>query len=465
MASVADYTHFLSVPSINHLGGSYDDTTAAGQAKEAQFNATKKVSAELGAPLNFQKTTVQSHAATQGRLLTVFEATMQEAGHGSLLNAQNLGEAGAHLQGGVSSENLRAMLSDTGKDTRWAFAQNADGSINPIKSTEKFHILSDGRQVLTLARTDIANKVVNEVDSHVGLNLIEKVIKNTKENIAHAIEAAGWAASNSPLASNARHYVAEAIEAGKLVSKYIPKQVGVPLAIVTGLVAATTEASASTGEDNLTKTGKFLNTATAGYGGVAARELANGNVDASLRDVATIYVNGSESILRSPEVLAIINELPKDKATLTQMQTDMKLPPIDRHLAEYQLRFIEASAKGDLLEGLSASSTLTDLAEKKVILKAEWKSDTDTFRTAAMNPNTDWNQFKKEHTNLAIQTDLHLAAKNSGHSQAFITQMDALIASNTAKGTPMQPIAQQLSQLTQPQHAANEPNVEQVASR
>lgn len=465
MASVADYTLFLSVPSINHLGGSYGDTNAAGQAKEAQFNATKKVSAELGTPLNLQKATVQSHAATRDRLLTVFEATMQEAGHGSLLNATNLGEAGAHLQGGVSSEKLRDVLNNTGKDTRWAFAQNSDGSISPIESTKKFHILSDGRQALTLSRTDIANKIANEVDSHVGTNLIEKVINNTRENIQAAIETAGWAAADGHLARNAKHYVAEAIEAGKLVSKYIPKQVGVPVAIAAGLVTATTEASANTGEDNLTKTGKFLNTATAGYGGVAARELANGNVDAGLRDIANIYVNGSDLILRSPEAQAVINALPKDSATLAKMQTDMKQPPIDRHIAEYQLQLIEASAKGDLLKGLSASSALTDLAERKVLLQAQWKADADTFKAAAQNHDTNWAQFKKGNPDLVIQADMHLAAKNSGHAQAFVDQMDKIIADNTAKGTPMQPIAQQLSQLTQQQHSANEPDIEQVATR
>jgi hypothetical protein len=463
MASVADYTLFLSVPSINHLGGSYGDTTAAGQAKEAQFNATKKVSAELGTPLNLQKATVQSHAATRDRLLTVFEATMQEAGHGSLLNATNLGEAGAHLQGGVSSEKLRDVLNNTGKDTRWAFAQNSDGSISPIESTKKFHILSDGRQALTLSRTDIANKIANEVDSHVGTNLIEKVINNTRENIQAAIETAGWAAADGHFARNAKHYVAEAIEAGKLVSKYIPKQAWAFVAVAADLVNATAEASTSQG-DALTRTGKFLNTATAGYGGVAARELANGNVDASLRDVAKIYVNGSESILRSPEAQAVIDALPKDGAMLTQMQTDMKLPPIDRHLAEYKLRFIEASAKGDLLKGLSASSALTDLAERKVLLQAQWKADADTFKAAAQNHDTNWAQFKKDNPDLVIQADMHLAAKNSGHAQAFVDQMDRIIADNTAKGTPMQPIAQQLSQLTQ-QHSANEPDIEQVATR
>jgi len=250
----------------------------------------------------------------------------------------------------------------------------------------------------------------------------------------------------------------------KATGKLIPKQAEIPAMLIVGAVAGIEDASASTG-DGLTKTSVFLNRATADIGGTGARELAKGNVDAGLRDIANIYVNGSDLILRSPAAQAVIDALPKDSAALTQMQTDMKRPPIDRHLAEYQLRLIEASAKGNLLEGLSASCTLTELAEKRVQLEAQWKLDANTFRTAAINPNTDWNQFKQENTGLAIQADLHLAAKNSGHGQAFITQMDILIAGNTASGTPMQPIAQQLSQLTRTQHSANEPNVEQIASR
>lgn len=466
---VTKATSLLSLANPNHFGSFQDTESADGQAKAKLFHNVSAAHTEVGTPFSIQKANVESLAVARNRLLSVMETTLQEAGHPpSLLHAQNLGQAGAHLQGEVSSENLRAMLDNKSKDTRWAFTQNSDGSINPIESKTKFHALSDGRQVLTLTRQEIANKIANEVDSKVGMDLITKVIDNTKANIKNAIETAGWAAKNSFLADNAKHYVNEAIEAGKLVTKatekLIPKQLGIIVPLITGAVAGIEDASASTG-DGLTKTSVFLNRATADIGGTGARELANGNVDKGLRDIASIYVNGSESILRSPEALAVINALPKDSATLTQMQSDIKLPPIDRHLAEYQLQVIESSAKGDLLKGLSASSTLTDLAEKKVLLKVQWVADADTFKAATGNPNTDWAQFKKDHQDLAIQADLHVAAKNSGHAQAFVTQMDQLIASNTASGTPMQPIAQQLSQVTQVQHAANEANVENVASR
>ena len=195
---VTKATSLLSLASPNHFGSLQNTESADGQAKARLFDNVSAAHTEMGTPFNIQKSTVGSVAVARDRLLTVMETTLQEAGHPpTLLNAQNLGEAGAHLQGGVSSENLRVMLNDTGKDTRWAFEQKPDGSINPIESTKKFHTLSDGRQVLTLTRPEIANKIANEVHTNVGMYLITKVIVNTKANIQHAVEATEWAAQNS----------------------------------------------------------------------------------------------------------------------------------------------------------------------------------------------------------------------------------------------------------------------------
>lgn len=264
--------------------------------------------------------------------------------------------------------------------------------------------------------------------------------------------------------SHSKEVIDAALDSFDKFGKFTPKQVEIPLATAAALFAATSVASASTG-DTLTRTGQFLNTATEDIGGNAARKMVAGDYEAAQRDIAEKLIPGADLMLRSREVQAVIDALPKDSATLAQMQSDMKRAPIDRHLAEYQLQIIESSTKGNLLNGISASSTLTDLAERKVLLQAQWKADADTFKAAAQNHDTNWTQFKKDNPGLAIQADIHVAAKNSGHAQAFIDQMDKILADNTAKGTPMQPIAQQLSQLSQQQHLANEPVIEHAASR
>lgn len=266
------------------------------------------------------------------------------------------------------------------------------------------------------------------------------------------------------LKSHSKQVMDTALDSFDKFGKFIPKQVEIPLATAVVLVVATSEASANTG-DTLTKTGQFLNTATEDIGGKAAREMVAGNYDAAQRDIAEKLIPGADQILRSKEQQAVIDALPKDTATLTSMQSNMKLAPIDRHLAEYQLHYLEAKEHGNLIDGMSAASTLTNLAEMKIKLETQWKAEANTFIAATQYPETDWSQFKKEHPNLAIQADLHTTAQNSGHPQAFVARMDEIIAKNTAQGMPMQPIAQQLSQFSQQQHPANEPVIEQAASR
>jgi hypothetical protein len=264
--------------------------------------------------------------------------------------------------------------------------------------------------------------------------------------------------------SHSSEVIHAALDSFDALGKYIPKQIEIPVVAAVSLIAATSEASASTG-DTLTRTEKFLNTATEDIGGKATREIANGNYDAAQRNIIDLLVPGADLVLRSKEAQAAIDRLPINKASLMQMQSDPRLPLIDRHLAEFQLRVNDAREKGELFNGLSASSTLTDLAEKKVILEAQWQADARIFKSATENPSTDWVQFKKDHIDLATQADLHVAAQNSGHAQAFTAHMDKLIAANTARGTPMQPIAQQLSQLASAPHNPHELQIEQIASR
>ena len=205
-------------------------------------------------------------------------------------------------------------------------------------------------------------------------------------------------------------------------------------------------------------------------GGGAARAAVAGDYEKALHKAAELipvpYADEAlAETLRSKEQQAVIDALPKDTATLTSMQSNMKLAPINRHLAEYQLHYLEAKEHGNLIDGMSAASTLSNLAEIKIKLEGQWKAEANTFITATQNPETNWPQFKKDHPNLAVQADLHTAAQNSGHPQAFVARMDEIIAKNTAQGMPMQPIAQQLSQFSQRQHPANEPVIEQAASR
>lgn len=463
--SVNNYTSFLSIANVNHLGGSYSDAE-----KVDKFNTAKAVSDKLGLPLNIQKEKTQTFQDKQTRLLHVFEATMLEAGHTSLLNAEALGETGAHLRGELSTANLHNIFKDTNKDTRWAFSQNPDGSITPVESTKPMHTFADGRTVPTLNRTELANMVVNHVDRHVTINVVDAVLANTV-NSTNLAGRTGYAKYDfyDYLKENAENYVKLAKEKGVLIAKKIP-ELGAPILAITSLYAASMAASANTTDDTLTKTSKILNAATEDIGGGAARAAVAGDYEKALHKAAELipvpYADEAlAETLRSKEQQAVIDALQKDTATLTSMQSNMKLAPIDRHLAEYQLHYLEAKEHGNLIDGMSAASTLTNLAEMKIKLETQWKAEANTFIAATQYPETDWSQFKKEHPNLAIQADLHTAAQNSGHPQAFVARMDEIIAKNTAQGMPMQPIAQQLSQFSQQQHPANEPVIEQAASR
>lgn len=239
----------------------------------------------------------------------------------------------------------------------------------------------------------------------------------------------------------------------KQLDKLIPKQAQALIATGVTLVTAISEASANTSDNALTKTSKVLNAATEDIGGGAARAAVAGDYDTAQREALDLVVPGADQVLRSKEAQMVIDALPKDRETLAKVQSNSQLPPIDRHLAEYKLRFLEAREGGspsDLIEGMSASSTLTQLAEKKVELQKEWAANATTYTAAVNNPGTNWRQFKKEHPELAIQADLHQAAVNTVASNPnigsqFVTLMDKNIAENTARGTPMDQVHARLN--------------------
>ncbi len=196
------------------------------------------------------------------------------------------------------------------------------------------------------------------------------------------------------------------------------------------------EAEASVPE----KIGIFANEAADAMPGVTyAKKMSEGNYKEAAVDAASYLPSGiMTAFAREPKVQAIIDALPKDREQLDNMLHEPKTPYIDRHLAEYRLQYLDAEDKGNLFDGISASNKLTELAEKKLVLQAEWKKEAETFKAAVQNPETNWNEFAKNNPNLAFQTATHIAAKNEGRPQAFIDNMDANIIKNTASGIPFE---------------------------
>lgn len=196
------------------------------------------------------------------------------------------------------------------------------------------------------------------------------------------------------------------------------------------------EAEASVPE----KIGIFANEAADAVPGVTyAKKMSEGKYEEAAVDAASYLPSGiMTAFAREPKVQAIIDALPKDREQLDNMLREPKTPYIDRHLAEYRLQYLDAEDKGNLFDGISASNKLTELAEKKLVLQAEWKKEAETFKAAVQNPETNWNEFAKNNPNLAFQTATHIAAKNEGRPQAFIDNMDANIIKNTASGIPFE---------------------------
>lgn len=196
------------------------------------------------------------------------------------------------------------------------------------------------------------------------------------------------------------------------------------------------EAEASVPE----KIGIFANEAADAVPGVTyAKKMSEGNYKEAAVDAASYLPSGiMTAFAREPKVQAIIDALPKDREQLDNMLHEPKTPYIDRHLAEYRLQYLDAEDKGNLFDGISASNKLTELAEKKLVLQAEWKKEAETFKAAVQNPETNWNEFAKNNPNLAFQTATHIAAKNEGRPQAFIDNMDANIIKSTASGIPFE---------------------------
>jgi hypothetical protein len=225
---------------------------------------------------------------------------------------------------------------------------------------------------------------------------------------------------------------------GELAQKHGPK---VLAAIGLMTAAETVFATPGSMTEKLDAAGRVLkgHLVDAIPGVTYTQKMAAGKYQEARLDAATYLPLGDAvGIARSPEAQAVIDVLPKDRAGLESMQQDKIQAPINRHLAEYQLAFIDAKEKGDLFKGLSASSHLTELAEQKIVLQAQWKKSADHFIAATKDAGTNWLQLAKN-SDIAPQAAIHLAAINSGYPAAFVEKMDATLAKNMATGTPVSP--------------------------
>ena len=206
-----------------------------------------------------------------------------------------------------------------------------------------------------------------------------------------------------------------------------------------GLLAASEAANATPGPliDKLTAAGHALKDIAidAVPGVIYWEKMQAGKYAEAALDAASYLPLGDIVVMaRSPEAQAIIDALPKSRKELQSMIGDKAQAPIDRHLAEYQLILMQAKNNGELIKGLDFSSGLTDLAEKKIIMQAQWAKNAEVFQAAISDPNTEWNQVKNRHPEIALHVATHLAAVNSGRPSTFVAQIDANLTESLAKG-------------------------------
>lgn len=209
--------------------------------------------------------------------------------------------------------------------------------------------------------------------------------------------------------------------------------------VAMGLAAAVETANATPGTlpEKLDAAGKVLkDMALDAVPGVTYLEkMKTGKYQEAGLDAASYLPLGDMTgIARTPAAQAVIDALPKSAMALQVMMNNKVEAPINRHLAEYQLLLLEAKKEGDVFKGLTFSSKLTDLAEMKVVMQAQWAKNSEAFSTVTTDPKTDWAQVKKNNPEIASYVDIHLAAVQSGRPDGFVAMMDANLISNLAKG-------------------------------
>ena len=223
--------------------------------------------------------------------------------------------------------------------------------------------------------------------------------------------------------------------------------------VAMGLLAASEAANAMPGPlvDKLAAAGHALkDIAIDAVPGVTyVKKMQAGQYEEARLDAASYLPFGDVTeMANSPEVQAVIDALPKNQLALKSMMGNQAEPPINRHLAEYQLLVMQATSEGSLSKYLDFSSRLTDMAEKKLKLQPEWAHNAEIFSAAIQAPETNWKQLASNYPDMAPQIAIHLASLRSGHSATFVSQMDAQLTDSLAKGIApiLHPVAAEASQ-------------------
>lgn len=267
---------------------------------------------------------------------------------------------------------------------------------------------------------------------------------------------AGKAANGNPVP---QAYISKvsAQAAHNIDSSVLPKHTG-KIAAALGLMAAAETAAANTNgtiTEKLTAAGNVLKNQGIDqipfvtYGKTIAEATKTGSQqkfhEAMLDAAGYLPMGDATGIARSPQVQTVIDALPKDKAALEKMQGDNTLAPINRHLAETQLAFMQAKAQGEIFRGLAISNHLTELAEQKIVLQSQWQAQAEKFVKVIAQDNVMLATFAKSHPDIAPHINIHLAAIRSGYPDIVVHQIDQNLSNHLASGTP---ISRQMMEFT-----------------
>ncbi len=216
-------------------------------------------------------------------------------------------------------------------------------------------------------------------------------------------------------------------------------KLGMKFVTLTALVSAVTQANATEGT-LMDKAAVFAEVGVDAIPGVtAAKKFAHGEKEAAALDAAGYAPGGIlTGIARSPEVQAVIDNLPSNNRDLEKMRLDPKTPYIDRHLAETKTIWLDARDKGEFIKGLEASNRLSNLAEQRVTLQQKWTDDATTLKQALKNPQTDWANFAEEHPSLTGQAAVKAMAIKQNLPDGMMAKVDENLVHATQNGIPVE---------------------------
>lgn len=383
---------------------------------------------DLGVPTTVGQPSIVPHGfndytLAQQRLMAVTRTIQESLGEHSTLTAADLHPMSmGTLQGVLPNDQLDKIITSK-DDSYWQFRQADNQTIDAFQVNSNTTDPSTGR--LGLSKGDVAEKLAARIEQTIPNGMLAKVLDDLG---SHELGQLAYLSG----ADGAMNHVVQ-----KHISTHAPGKLGLLGAAAT-LSLAAAQAKASEGS-TLEKAEVFAKTAAEAVPGVTyIKKMSEGKYEEAATDAAGYLPSGMLTALaREPKVQAVIDALPKDHQQLNKMLQDPKTPYIDRHLAEYRLRYLDAKEHGNFFSGIEASNKLTELAEKKLVLQAEWQKDAETFATASRNPQTNWHEFAKNNPNLLVQAATHVAAVNEGHSEAFIQLVDEKLIKNTTHGIPL----------------------------